>query len=62
LRSIVQTNGCDLGIGAHANTYRARSGRGTCSIMLAKNLNSSMLHIKYLSLSSWHIVTNISCN
>ena len=61
LRNMVQTKGCFLGIGAQQKTYRTRRGKGTCSIMSARNLKSSTLHMKYLSLSTWLRVTKISC-
>ncbi len=46
LRNMEQTNGCFFGIGAQQNTYRARKARGTCSIISARNLKSSVLHMK----------------
>lgn len=47
-----QTKGIFLLIGAQQNTYRARNGSGTCWIMSAKNLKSSVLHIKYIESST----------
>jgi len=47
LRNIVQTNGNFLLIGAQQKTYLALSGNGTCCIISARNLKSSILHIKY---------------
>lgn len=46
-RNIVQTNGIFLLIGAQQKTYLALNGNGTCCIISARNLKSSMLHIKY---------------
>jgi len=60
LRNIVQTNGNFLLIGAQQNTYRARRGRGTCWIISAKNLKSSMLHMKYRESSTVDSVMKMS--
>lgn len=47
LRNMVQTNGIFLFMGAQQKTYLALSGNGTCCIISARNLKSSILHIKY---------------
>ena len=47
LRYIVQTKGMFLLIGAQQNVYLAFSGNFICSIMLAKNLKSSIRHRVY---------------
>jgi len=60
LRNMVQTNGNFLLIGAQQKTYRARRGRGTCWIISARNLKSSMLHMKYKESSTVDSVTKIS--
>lgn len=44
---MVQTNGIFLLIGAQQKTYLALNGKGTCCIISARNLKSSILHIKY---------------
>ena len=46
LRNILQTNVCNTDIGAQQKTYRTRKGSGMCSIIFARNLKSSILHMK----------------
>lgn len=60
LRNMVQTNGIFRLMGAQQNTYRALRGNGTCCIISAKNLKSSMLHMKYKESSTVHRLTKIS--
>lgn len=59
-RNIAHENGSFLLIGAQQNTYRARNGKGTCCIISARNLKSSVLHIKYKELSTIDSVIKIS--
>lgn len=61
-RNIAHENGSFLLIGAQQNTYRARNGKGTCCIISARNLKSSVLHIKYKESSTIDRVTKISWN
>lgn len=61
-RNMLQTNGIFLLIGEQQNTYLALKGKGTCCIISAKNLKSSMLHIKYKESSTVESVTKISWN
>lgn len=49
LENIAQTNVILRLIGAQQKTYRARSDNGICCTMSARNLKSSVLHIKYRS-------------
>lgn len=61
-KNIEQTNGNLRLIGAQQNTYLALNDNGTCCIISAKNLKSSILHIKYSTSSTVLNETNISYN
>lgn len=58
--NIAHTNVILQLIGAQQNTYRARNGNGICSTISARNLKSSVLHMKYKS-STVLRERNISC-
>jgi len=58
----VQTNGNFLFIGAQQKTYLALRGNGTCWIISARNLKSSILHIKYNESSTVDNEIKISYN
>jgi len=57
---MVQTNGIFLLMGAQQKTYLALSGNGTCCIISARNLKSSILHMKYNESSTVDNEINIS--
>jgi len=57
---MVQTNGSFLLMGAQQKTYLALSGNGTCCIISARNLKSSILHMKYNESSTVDKEINIS--
>lgn len=58
----MQTNGNFLLIGAQQKTYLALNGNGTCCIISARNLKSSILHIKYNESSTVDNEIKISYN
>lgn len=60
LVNIAQTNGWFLLTGAQQNTYRARSGNEMWWIISAKDLKSSVLHMKYRSSLTVHIDVKMS--
>lgn len=59
-KNIEHTNGILRFIGAQQKMYLALSGNGTCCIISARNLKSSVLHIKYRESSTVLRDTKIS--